>query len=499
MKKRSLVLVTVDCLRADRAGFNGYSRAVTPFLDSLAKTSAFFTNAVVAGAPTYFSFPAVMASRYPLGLGRDVLGIAPNEPTIATVLRDAGHVTAAFLAGNPYLSRRFGYHQGFDEFHDFLDSASAEESEAPPNHASKRVSDFNRRLEAASRHTRMTAAVYDELYFWYCQWRSGQENFSMDTLRHYPAADVIVDRACSWLSGLREQCFFLWIHLMDPHHPYYPPQEALSALGASRITARRARLLNSLWNRSDIGPRRLQRYRAEILSLYDAGVYWVDQQISRMVHVLQQSQRWDETVFVVTADHGEEFLEHGARYHSPINLAEQLIRVPLLMRAPEFSGMRISQPFSLIHLSPSLLEAVGSTIPDSFQGRSRWEQILTGNLPSETAITECIEGCNNPFRSDDRLRPRLMAIRDNEYKLVIHFGDKTDYFYDLKNDPEERSPLPEGVRAGERVRLLQIAREHLQKSRRDRNADLAVRARVREIRQSLEQKSAAASASVPSH
>jgi arylsulfatase A-like enzyme len=498
MKKRSLVLVTVDCLRADHVGFNGYSHAVTPFLDSLARNSVFFTCAIAAGAPTYFSFPAIMTSRYPLGLGRDVVGIAPDEPTIATALRDAGHATAAFLAGNPYLSRRFGYHQGFDEFHDCLDSEPAEESKAQLNPAKKRRSDFNRRLEVASRHSRVTAAAYDELYFWYCQWRSAPKNFSMDMLRRYPAADVIVDRACSWLSGLREQCFFLWIHLMDPHHPYYPPPETLSEVGASHITARRARLLNSLWNRGDIGPRRLQRYRPEILSLYDAGVYWVDKQISRLVQVLDQLQRWDETVFVVTADHGEEFLEHGARYHEPLNLPEQLIHVPLLVRAPELSGMRISQPFSVIHLTPSLLKAVGTDIPDGFQGRSHWEQILTGSLRSETAIAECIQGCTNPLRVDDRFRPRLLAVRDSEYKLVIHFSDKTDYFYDLKNDPEERSPLPAGVQTRERVRLLQIAREHLRKSRSDRNVDLALRARLREIRQSLGTKSDADCASVAS-
>ncbi len=68
----------------------------------------------MAGAPTYFSFPAILASRYPLALGRDVLGIAPHESTLATVLHDAGYTTAAFLAGNPYLSRRYGYDQGFD-------------------------------------------------------------------------------------------------------------------------------------------------------------------------------------------------------------------------------------------------------------------------------------------------------------------------------------------------------------------------------------------------
>ena len=122
---RSLLLVTVDCFRADHAGFLGYARPTTPFLDSLAKESVVFSNAIVAGAPTYFSFPSIMASRDPLSLGRDVIGLAPAEPTIASALSEAGYATAAFLAGNPYLSPRFGYDAGFGTFKDFLDIEAA--------------------------------------------------------------------------------------------------------------------------------------------------------------------------------------------------------------------------------------------------------------------------------------------------------------------------------------------------------------------------------------
>ena len=486
MKKRSLVLVTVDCLRADHVGFLGYSRPVTPVLDALAENSIVFSDAIVAGAPTYFSFPAIMASRRPLALGRDVLGIAPHERTLATALRDAGHTTAAFLAGNPYLTSRSGYDQGFDIFHDFMDSGFPGESALSGLPATKRLSNLNRRIQADSRRTHLTAVAYDELYFWYCQWRSGRQNLSMDILRRYPAADVVVDQARAWLSSLGEEPFFLWLHLMDPHHPYYPPQEALSSLGISPMTPRRARFLNSFWNRGDIGAQRLQQYRGEILSLYDAGIHWVDKQMSRLVRALQQFQRWDETVFVVTADHGEEFLEHGNRYHSPIGLPEQLIHVPLLLHAPELSGIHLCQgPFSLINLAPTLLDAVGVAVPDSFQGRSYWEQIAEGNLPSEPAIVECIGACNNPFRFDDRMRPRLMAVRDAAYKLVIDFSEKADFLYDLKNDPGEHSSLPVGALPKARARLLQVARAHLQKTQHNRNAELRLLARLRDLRQSM--------------
>jgi len=479
MKRRSLVLITVDCLRADHVGFLGCPRPLTPFLDSLAEKSIVFCNAVVAGTPTYFSFPAIMASRYPLALGRDVLGIAPREPTLATALRDAGYSTAAFLAGNPYLSSRFGYDQGFDCFRDFLGAEPTVESESSPMQ-----SKFNRLLQASSRRTRLTAAVYDELYFWYGQWRIRNETPSVDRLRRYPAADVMIDRACCWLGDLAPGPFFLWLHLMDTHHPYYPPAEALASLSSSPITTRRARFLNSLWNRGDVGVKRLKPYRNEVLSLYDGGVYWADKQISRLVKVLQQSQRWDETVLTVTADHGEEFLEHGDRYHFTTGLRGELIHVPLLLHTPEpASAHRLLEPFSLIHLAPTLLDIVGVPVPDGFQGRSVWGQILAGALQAEPTMTECVEACNNPFRMDDRMRSRLLAVRDQGYKLVINFRENADYLYDLKNDPGERSPVPPGVLSAERVRLLQTAHLHLQKTSQNRNAELRLCARLRELRQ----------------
>src|ERR1700693_2699201 len=130
--QKSVLLVTVDCLRADHAGFMGYDRATTPFLDSLTGESFVFPAAMVAGAPTYYSFPSILASRYPLALGRDQLGLAPGDATLASVLRDGGYATAAFCAGNPYLSKCFGYEQGFDKFQDFLSAEIGPLAEGGP-------------------------------------------------------------------------------------------------------------------------------------------------------------------------------------------------------------------------------------------------------------------------------------------------------------------------------------------------------------------------------
>jgi len=481
MKQKSLLLITVDCLRADHVGFHGYRRGTTSFLDSLAPASFVLPKAMVAGAPTYFSFPAIMASRYPLALGRDVLGIAPQEPTLATSLQEAGYETAAFVAGNPYLSQRFGYHQGFATFQDFLSTPLPTDREPlEPGHFTR----LNQVLQRASRYHASASAAYDDLYFRYCQWRVAQQSPGMDQLRRYPASDVIVDQARSWLSGVCGKPFFLWLHLMDPHHPYFPPEQAVSEFGCGDISARRAAFVNAFWSREDVSQSRLLAHREEIVSLYDAGIYWADKQISRLVAALQQLRRWDDTVLAVTADHGEEFLENETRYHSPTSLSERLIHVPLLIRAPGLGGVpQPNVPFSLIHLGPTLLDVLHVRQPATFRGSSRWAQIKSGQSQDVPVIVECVHECQNPFPREHRMGPRLVAVRDARYKLVVNFHEQTERLFDLANDPSEQRPLDENVCKAERARLLRIALQHLRSGREIRDPELRLRARVSEIQQ----------------
>jgi arylsulfatase A-like enzyme len=484
MKRKSLILITVDCLRGDRLGMRRGGASITPFLDSLARVGVGISHAIVAGVPTYFSFPAIMASRYPLGLGREVLGIAPGEPSLATVLRESGCATAAFLAGNPYLSSRYGYASGFDTFEDFLTPAPGD-SPAIQSGQPSGLSSLNRLVRRASSATRFTSALYYEAYFRYCQRRSNREEIDVQRLRPYPPAETLVDRACSWLNSIGNRDFFLWLHFMDAHHPHYPPPEALSAVGATGMSLKRARMVNANWNRREIDAPQLQRFREEILTLYDASVYWVDRQIARLAEALRAAGMWQDTILAVTADHGEEFLEHGARYHSPWNLPEELVRVPLLIRAPGLAPAHLSEgPFSLIHLAPTLLEGMGFSAPGSFQGKSFWREISEGKLPAgETAIAETVEVSDNPTETPSRIHPRVLMVREQRYKLVLHFSQKSDELFDLQEDPAEEGAINGELSRPVRARLLQSAREHLRRSRQARDTKLALRARLRQMRQ----------------
>jgi arylsulfatase A-like enzyme len=480
--RKSVVLVTVDCLRADHCGFMGYQRPTTPFLDDLACESFVFPTAVVAGVPTYYSLPAILASRYPLAFGREVLGLPPEEKNLASTLRESGYATAFFGAANPYLSARFGYDFGFDTFRDSLNGDLAPLSD-PDNTPLRRdgwAGNLNRALVSASRKTPGMGAVYDELYFQYCQRWAAPAPQSLDRLRRFPAADVIVDQARAWLASVGENPFFLWLHFMDPHSPYYPTEKGLEILGEN-MTASRARYLNAYWNRFDLGSKRLRRYRDEVIALYDAGVCWVDAQISRLVETLRQLKLWENCVFAFTADHGEEFLEHDGRYHAP-SLVEELIHVPLLLRAPGTTKRAVSSnPFSLLHLAPTLLAAAGLLIPGEFQGQSHWEPIQEGTAWNEPAISECIAGCTNPFNLDQRRGTRLLAVREARYKMLLNFDTRTEYLFDLEADPGEQKPMPGAAGKPERRRLLEAALAHLRRSGNRQSSEAYLRARSREI------------------
>jgi arylsulfatase A-like enzyme len=423
----------------------------------------------------------------PLALGRDVLGVAPGESTLATVLRESGYATGAFSAGNPYISPRFGYHEGFDVFRDFLDfevraTQNTGGPETPPGPSVR--GKLNRAIRSFAGGIGLNR-LYNELYFQYCM-KIVPAVSSVDALRRFPAAGMVVDEAQSWLASVEERPFFLWLHLMDPHAPYYPPNEAFRELTGRDIEPGRARYLNEYWNRSDLIPSGLRKKRDEVIELYDAGIRSADRQIARLVQSLRQSHLWEDCVLALTADHGEEFLDHGGRYHPPVRLTEEIVRVPLLIRVPGFEDRAVKvppSPMSHLHLAPTLLEIMGVQAPSAFQGRSLWTNLQRGQAWDDPAIIECAYGCTNPFRTENRSAPRLLGVRDTHFKLVMRMEPgATEELYDLDADPAETHSGVAGPALEARKRLLQTAREHLGRTVAGRDGMARLRARLRELR-----------------
>jgi arylsulfatase A-like enzyme len=159
-----------------------------------------------------------------------------------------------------------------------------------------------------------------------------------------------------------------------------------------------------------------------------------------------------------------------------------LIRVPLLLRVPGLvSQKQPASPFSLVDLAPTLLSALGIDVPELFRGRSLWPQIQSGQTWDRPAVAECVAGCTNPFLVASRLGPRVLAVREERYKLVLTFEPRGELLFDLQEDPREKAPLPAGTEKAARSRLLAVAREHLWRSIEQRDMPARLRSCLRDV------------------
>lgn len=171
----NVVLITIDTLRADHLGCYGYQQIKTPNIDGLAAESSRFIRAFTPVPVTLPSHSAMLTGTYPMLSGMHDFSankLSPQQPTLASVLKQAGYATGAVVA-SAVLDSRFGLNQGFDFYYDHFDFSRLEEA-------------------------------------------------NLDQMER--PANVVVDQALDWLTGNWQKKFFLWVHLYDPHHPYVPPE-----------------------------------------------------------------------------------------------------------------------------------------------------------------------------------------------------------------------------------------------------------------------------------
>jgi arylsulfatase len=310
---RNVVLLSFDALRADHLGWYGYDRDTSPVLDELAQECLSFENAYSASSHTREAVPALLTGRYPDEAVDG--GYRLSSDSVASTLSDVGFTTGGFHS-NPYVSRAYGFDRGFDTFDDDL-------------HLGR-----NRFVALAQR--------------------------ALDKLRnrHYARADEINRRSLSWLDSLDDdQPFFLWNHYMDTHGPYEPPDD-YRTLYADRAPSNRE--AQSLYQRAISDPESItDAERRLLINLYDAEIRYNDSQVGEFLDALRERDHLQESLVIVTADHGDAFGEHGY-YEHPRHLHEELTRVPLLVRPPGGRGEVVSTPASTLDITATIEDLYGS-------------------------------------------------------------------------------------------------------------------------------------------
>ena len=402
---RNVILVTVDCLRYDRCGFNGHHRNTTPTLDRLATESLVFDNCYTTGPYTTESFPGILAGQhsydgYQYGENTAYKALPTDTPTLATAFSEAEYETAAVIS-NPHLTENRNFDRGFDQFENFRSAAEADHDEGNSRLGGLMYSFRDRMRSSRTR--------YNPFAFAYAAHRYNQLRSTWPTT---DGADL-TDRAMRVTDELTdaERPFFLWTHYMDVHAPISP--ERAGSVGLGKVPTMRS----LLWDASRAG----RFYEPGYGLLYDAAVRYVDAQIGRLVDRLKGHGVWEDTVLVVTSDHGEALFDRNSVYgHPPHYHYDELLHAPLLVaNAPE-SG-RVDGLFS----SAWLHELMGALTDVEFAG-----------FPSESGSDDVLAGGSNLAVSDTlRGAGHTVTVRDAREKVIAHAAEDEPIEWEYADEP----------------------------------------------------------------
>jgi arylsulfatase A-like enzyme len=393
----NLALITVDSLRADHVGCYGYDRETTPNIDDLASQSHVFTEAASHACATRPSFPSLLTSTHGMLYG-GFDHLSEEQVPMAVPLSEGGYATAGFHS-NPFLSATFGYNRGFDEFSD---------SEDDPTLVSRLRKYVSNNLDGR---------LHDLLSWAH---NKAEEHAGVDVGAYYQNAASLTDEALAWVESAEEP-WFLWIHYMDPHHPYIPPDEH-QVFGETLSRRRGVKLRQQVLDDPDALS---EQDWSDLVDLYDAEIRYTDAEIGRLVDAL------DDATWVLTADHGEEFYEHGNFGHKN-RFYEEHVHVPFLLGGTDGSGIH-DHLVGLNDVPVTLLSEAGVDVPETYRG----QHVLSGDR-------ERVVGGWAPDSGGDLDAARLMS-RTVDEKYIRNDERGTEELYDLQNDPEEQTD-----RSGER-------------------------------------------------
>jgi arylsulfatase A-like enzyme len=354
----TVILLTVDCLRRDTA------RERMEFLSELRRRNLSVEDVHRVGSGTPPSMPGRHQSRLPVEAGGAARAhqLPAAVPTLAEVLADGGYCTAGWHS-NVYTSRAYGYQRGFDVFADLKEHSPTErvaetEDAADGSGGSllSRGQDLADRLGVEPLLKRAFFALRDR---------------GLVDYRPHVRAGRINDAALGWLpERADDRSRFAWLHYMDLHSPYAPERTYRERLEGCPVADREIwRLADLLQNR----PGEIDEPAARSLrGLYGANAAYVDDRIADLVSALRRRDLWDETLLVVTADHGEMFgdrtIPDEFAYGHPNFLYEELTRVPLILAGGSVPAGQVTTVASGTDVPATIAAAAGVDRPSAWRG-----------------------------------------------------------------------------------------------------------------------------------
>ena len=375
----SFVLIVIDCLRPDHLGCHGYTRDTSPTIDALARVGRYYARAYTASPWTKPSVVSLLASQLPATHGL----VNPDQRApdqlllLAEVLRNAGYKNFFINGGNVFLKKVFNLDQGFHSY-DYLPQSTR-------------------------------------------------------------SAPDLTKIFLSRIAGIGGDKFFAYLHYMDAHAPY--TLNSHNTRYAEKIIepyvpGNPATQLNDLRGQDSVSPELRQYFR----DLYDGQIRFVDDAIRDVLQGLKLLGRLDNTVFIITADHGEEFWDHGSTEHGH-SMYNELLQVPLIIAGSAIGHQRINEPVSLIDVMPTLLDLAeiprdrlnlqgGSLLPGSGALVPNRLLYASGTLYGPEAYCLMQSGQKLVYRSRDE---------QGKWRLNGPQSPAGYQLFDLDRDPEEQN------------------------------------------------------------
>jgi arylsulfatase A-like enzyme len=367
---RNVVVILIDTLRASKLrAYNPQSRVQTPVFDRLAQHGTLFARAQSEENWTKPSVASVLTGLTPAthGCKTDAARLPDSAEMVSEAFDAAGFATGSFIA-NGYVSDRFGFDQGWDYYTNFI-------------------------REERSTH-----------------------------------AEDVYRAAGDFIEQHHDERFFVYVQTIDPHVPYDPPVEYLRMYDprTDYVGQVQPRLTADLLERAKRTPPQVTFNPSDITrltALHDGDITYHDHEMGEFLARLEQLGVADDTLFVITADHGEEFQDHGSWGHGH-SVYQELLHVPLLFYRPGHipEGHRIERTVSTMFISQSVVDAAGIPGMTHAEGRSLMPDIR-GEVPTgyQVAFSDML---------DDR-----RVIRAGRWKMIMN-GNNTKMF-DLQEDPRE--------------------------------------------------------------
>jgi arylsulfatase A-like enzyme len=428
----NVLFIVLDTIRSWNLSVYGYQRSTTPELERWMADGVRFDHALSTTSWTLPSHATMFTGRWPHELSADWLTpLDRAHPTLAELFSREGYASAGFVANTTYTSYESGLGRGFGHYRDY-----------PVTTAQVMLSSGLGRYLAGSRFMRRKLL------------RVSAEDINRNFL--------------GWLDG-REQDrpFFVFLNYLDGHGPYQPPapyDTLFSEPGSSAY-------IENL--REDTPAREWSPVaRQAAIDKYDESIAYLDAQLGNLFAELKRRGLWDQTLVVITSDHGEEFGERDVFYHGN-SLYRASLEVPLLVRLPGAvpAGTRVSPAVSLRDLAATVLDLAGSSHTGELPGKSL-TRFWNGRLDTTAVDTLLMELSYSPRlpKGTPIANGPMKSILINDMRLISN-GDGREELYDFRHDLKDSLDLAAQPAATDALVSLRTALARLFPHRRPARTD----------------------------